>query len=132
MFGRELRLPVEMVMGRPPASSIPESEYLENLVNTLEDIHAHNRNTLNSVSRRMKTYYDLRSAKRSFEVGQLVWLYFPHRVVGRCPKLQCDWEGPYKITEAVTEVVYKIKKCQGGKMRTVHVDRLAPYRERRE
>lgn len=78
---------------------------------------------------RMKDHYDQRAKDRAYEAGDLVWLYFPRRSVGRCPKLQCNWEGPYTILQRLTEVIYRLRKGQNGKIRVVHTDRLAPYTE---
>lgn len=92
LFGREIRLPLEMIMGPPPSNPMPTGRYLTELTESLEEIHEHNRTTLARATRRMKNYYDLRARDRSYNVGDSVWLYFPRRAVGRCPKLQCDWE----------------------------------------
>ncbi|KAI4875706.1 hypothetical protein NFI96_023368 [Prochilodus magdalenae] len=45
---------------------------------------------------------------------------------GRCPKLQSDWEGPCRVLERLSEVVYRIRA--GRRTVVVHQNRFAPYR----
>jgi hypothetical protein len=73
-----------------------------------------------------KNYYDRKSKNREFEVGQSVWLYNPKRRVGRTPKLDKSWEGPYGIVTLIGPVLAEIQRCRSSKPKIVHVDKLAP------
>ncbi|VEN42942.1 unnamed protein product [Callosobruchus maculatus] len=46
---------------------------------------------------------------------------------GLSPKLQNSWEGPYEVVKRINDVIYRIKKANGGKPRVVHFNRLAPF-----
>lgn len=129
VFGRELRLPIGLCYGFPPETQTPPDEYVDMLMQRLQKIHDYNRLELEATSRRMKDRYDLKSNTNVLEVGTLVWLYAPKRTVGRCPKLQMNWEGPYEVLEILGPVTYRIRHQQKARARTivVHRDRLARY-----
>lgn len=127
LFGRELRLPAGLLHGYPPSPPTTADTYPDLLVERLQQIHGHNRDMLSQATRRAKDRYDLRANTQNLELGTLVWLFSPKRRVGRCPKLQCDWEGPYRVLERINDVVYKIRRQGGRKTTTVHRDRLMPY-----
>ena len=129
--GRELRLPLDLLRGRPLGENA-ESErgYLSKLKKKLIFIHDVARRRLGLKSQRMKLWYDLRDRRLSFEPGQKVWLYNPRRIVGRAPKLQSNWEGPYEVVRKINEVVYCIRKSKRHRNKIVHLDRLALYQER--
>lgn len=127
-FGRELRLPPDVIFGLPPDASVSsESEYVSRLMDDLNEVHKCARSNLNVSSERMKTRYDLRSNPKRFDVGAKVWLYNPSRRKGLSPKLQSDWEGPCLVMECLSSVVYRIKTPSRRQSFTVHIDRLAPY-----
>ena len=53
------------------------------------------------------------------------------RVEGKSPKLQSNWEGPYKIVKKLSDVVFGITKSKRHKCKIVHSDRLAPFYDRK-
>ena len=131
MFGRELRLPVDLVVGQPPEQGerrLPE--WVSNLQDVLWDLHDAARKQIQSSSDRMKARYDLRARGPKFAEGDNVWFYNPKRRKGKCPKLQRDWEGPYEVIKCLNDVVFRIRKGLNGKPKVVHGDRLWPYRNR--
>ena len=67
----------------------------------------------------------------SFKEGDQVWLYNPQRKKDRSPKLQRDWEGPYRVIKKINDVVYRIQKGPRLKMKVVHSNRLAKYCNKR-
>jgi hypothetical protein len=128
LFGRELRLPSDLLFGTPPDKERPTIEHAANLVDHLRDIHNYARQHLRLASNRMKTRYDKLANCTGYQEGDKVWLYRPTRNKGRSPKLQSSWEGPYKIIKRINDMVYRIQKNPRSMMMVVHLDRLAPYR----
>jgi transposase InsO family protein len=126
LFGREMRLPCDLVFGCKPGE-VAREEYVGDLQNRMENIHNLVRGKLQLSSDRMKRYYDTRTMEKSYQVGDLVWLYNPRRRRGVCPKLQKNWEGPYTIKKKINDVIYRIVKIPRGKPVVVHHDRLVPY-----
>ena len=84
MFGRELRVPLDLLIGRPQKE--PEDrgypEYVERLRESLETVHNFSRVHQQEGSLRMKKRYDMRIAASAFGSGDLVWLHNPQRKKG--------------------------------------------------
>ena len=80
MFGRDVRLPVDLMFGSPPVPVTPPDS------------------TANDRSDYMTK--DLERIRK----GEKVWLYNPQGKKGRSPKMQTPWEGPWEITKQVTDV----------------------------
>lgn len=129
MLGREIRLPVDLVTGRPPDEELPTvtTDYAVTLQKRLEEVHHHVRSQLKFSGESMRRHYDRNSKAAKFQAGELVWLHNPKRKKGLSPKLQSAWEGPYTIVERVTEVTFRIRRGQ-GRPKIVHADRLWKYR----
>ena len=132
MFGRELRLPVDLLYGRPEAdgSFSDPVGYADRLCDQLATVHQYARDHLKLESERQKMGYDHRLCSRIFSPGDAVWFYNPRRRVGFSPCLQRPWEGPYLITKRISDVVYRIQKTSTSKPKVVHHDRLRPYEGR--
>ena len=129
MLGRDLRLPVDLIYGRPE-EECPSlaTEYVESLQDRLEQVHSFARPRMQMQSDRMKAYYDLlQPAARSLKEGAAVWLYNPQRKKGRSPKLQRAWEGPYIIVKVINDLVFRIQRTPRTKPKVVHRNRLWLY-----
>lgn len=128
MFGRELRLPVDLATGRPPDVGLPTvtSGFAAALQENLVEVHHQVRGKLRVAGQAMKDYYDRRMRDVKYAVGDRVWLHNPRRKKGLSPKLQSPWEGPYTVIAVLSAVTYRIRR---GRKRSsvVHVDRLWRY-----
>ena len=72
------------------------------------------------------TVHDLRLLNHQYEIGDLVYVNKLARKVGKSPKLQPVWEGPFIITKTYGPVLYEV---QGRKTSSVlHHDRLKSYK----
>lgn len=126
-FGRELRLPADLLTGRPPDTPRFITEYANDLRDRIDDVHQLVREHGLQASIKMKTRYDRKSYQVGFEEGSLVWLHNPMRRVGKSPKLSPNWEGPYKVVTKINDVTYRIQRNPRSPSKIVHVDRLARY-----
>ncbi|GFX28221.1 retrovirus-related Pol polyprotein from transposon 412 [Trichonephila clavipes] len=127
LFGRDLRLPCDLLFGRPPDTPSSPEEYVQNLQARFEDVHNLARERINLRTEKMKTRYDTKATGHQFKEGDKVWFYNPTRRKGLSPKLQSHWDGPYTILKIINDVVIRIRKSTNSKPRVVHYDRLAPY-----
>ncbi|GFX01388.1 transposon Tf2-6 polyprotein [Trichonephila clavipes] len=127
LFGRDLRLPCDLLFGRPPDTPSSPEEYVQNLQARFEDVHHLARERINLRTEKMKTRYDTKATGHQFKEGDKVWFYNPTRRKGLSPKLQSHWDGPYTILKIINDVVIRIRKSTNSKPRVVHYDRLAPY-----
>ena len=129
MFGRDFRLPLELVVPvpdfEPNEEAGDEDIFVQNLKNTLRTVYGAVREKLQAATAYQKSYYDKRSRHQEFKVGDSVWLYNPIRKKGRTPKLDMMWQGPYGIVNLIGEVLAEIRSGKRNKSRIVHVDKLA-------
>lgn len=49
------------------------------------------------------------------------------RKVGLIPKLQTNWDGPYRIITSISDLGYRVQKSLNYKPRVVHYNRLKPF-----
>ena len=125
MFGRELKLPIDLLYGRPSEEkSYNSTTYAEQLLQTLEHTHEFARKCLELASDKMRTYYDGRSSQQRLMTGDAVWLHVPQRKKGISPKLSRPWQGPYVVTKCINDLIYKIQLGPRAKPKIVHHNRL--------
>lgn len=130
-FGRDLKLLLDLLRDSPPQEfKFLENNYISLLREKFNLIHDGVRQQLNLRSQKVKALYDHKARRLLFDAGQKVWLYNPRRIVGKTPKLQSNWEGPYEVIKRLNDVVYCIRKLYRHKNKIVHLDRLAPFYER--
>ena len=126
-MGRQLRLPLDLLLGPAPKGQEPKvtkDEYLAKLQQGLQVAHSFARTRLNVTTDRMKTWYNLDATARMLEAGDVVWLYRPLRKKGLSPKLIKPWVGPYVIVKRINDLVYRIRLSPQSKPMVVHRNRL--------
>ena len=125
MFGREARLPIDLMYGTGNNKDMPITEYANQLKKGLEDAYSCAREKLGASHERQKEHYDKRIHGQPFTDGDLVWLHSTVIPPGQSKKLHHPWTGPYKIIEKISDSDYKIKGLRGRKQtHIVHFDRL--------
>ncbi|GFX37107.1 retrovirus-related Pol polyprotein from transposon 412 [Trichonephila clavipes] len=67
LFGRDLRLPCDLLFGRPPDTPSSPEEYVQNLQARFEDVHNLARERINLKTEKMKTRYDTKSHRTSIQ-----------------------------------------------------------------
>ena len=127
MLGREIEVPLDAITEFSPDTPSPVTDYAQALHQRLATAHECARQKLKKAAVRQKRNYDKKMAGKPFQAGDSVWLHQVRRKKGRNPKLDCPWEGPYLVTAALSDVVYRIQKSQRAKPKVVHSDRLKPY-----
>lgn len=129
MLGRELRLPVDLLTGRPPHDELPESTpaYVKALQERLADVHHKVRANLQTTGQSMKLRFDCAATDPTFKVGDRVWLHNPRRKKGLSTKLLSPWEGPFVVEERLSAVTFRIRAGQRAKSKVVHANRLWLY-----
>ncbi|XP_069122377.1 uncharacterized protein [Argopecten irradians] len=79
----------------------------------LEEAHRQTRAFTKQSVQRQKRYHDSKLQWDKFEQGDMVYVYFPMRKVGKSPKLMSFWKGPYTIVSKLSEVTYKVRRGDG-------------------
>ncbi|UYV75940.1 K02A2.6-like [Cordylochernes scorpioides] len=128
LFDHELRMSCDVFLGRPEETFENTNEYISHLEERMLTIHQWAREKLHFSSEKMKNRYNVKTSHKTFKEGEMVWLYNPQRKKGHSPKLQYQWEGPYKIIKCLNDVIYRIQKTRTSKPKVVHYNRLAPFR----
>ena len=125
LYGREARLPIDLMYGTKRPSPQSVHEYASHLKQSLKDAYSAVRQQLNQAHARQKQYYDRKVHGEPYKKGDLVWLHNPTVPPGQSAKLMHPWTGPYRIVERLSEVDYRIQELFGKKTPSVvHFDRL--------
>ncbi|KAK3705767.1 hypothetical protein QZH41_000594, partial [Actinostola sp. cb2023] len=138
MFGREMRIPVDVMMGMVPEDESSECSYSESvseLRNKLAKGYEDVRTNLQAAQRRQKDAFDKGVRHTVYEPGDLVLRYSPQLTPGEASKFHRNWQGPYTIVERITEITYRIRKLDNNTRRktlVVHFNNLRLYKRKTE
>ena len=127
MFGRQVRMPVDLMYGNPNSRTTTVPQYVASLRSSLTAAYDQVRNTMMTSLSRQKDLYDRKAHGEPFHSGDLVWLHTPAVPRGHSKKLHCPWTGPYRVVARLSDAVYRIQHLQLRRKRlVVHFDRLKP------
>jgi len=82
---------------------------------------------INEAKIKTKTYADQDTNTKTFKIGDKVLLQDETLRRGRSKKLEVRWTGPYRVTEKLSDVNYKIQIKR--KTICIHANRLKPFVE---
>ena len=119
MLGRELRLPDLLMSNPPPSDQQEHSEYVQRLVDRLEEAHALLR------EQQMTVRQDDGEEPPLFQTGDLVLVQNTRRRKGENPKLQPKFVGPYEVVAAFGNHTYQLERL--GQTTTQNECRLKLY-----
>ncbi|KFD69482.1 hypothetical protein M514_18354 [Trichuris suis] len=123
LFGREVRLPVDIQYGLPKPRPEHISAYIWQTRERMHKVQSFMRRRMRIDQRQRKEYYDKNARASVFEVGDKVWLAIPKR-----HKLSPSWEGPYSVVTKKGGDVYCIRLDAHPRRRlNVHANRLRAY-----
>ena len=125
MFGRQARIPVDVMYGTPTFSAQSVNECTAALCKQLDSAFINAQRHSLSSHLQQKELYNRNVHGKPLKKGDLVWLHSPLSKRGVNKKLYHPWSGPYKIVKKLSNANYKIEHLQGRKNRKiVHFDRL--------
>ena len=125
MFGRQAKLPIDLMYATGHHVELPTSEYATQLKKGLEEAYARVREKLTRSHERRKENYDRKVHGDPYNQGDLVWMHTKVIAWGESRKLHHPWIGPFKILERLGDSDYRIKGLRGKKqVHVVHFDRL--------
>ena len=130
VLGRELLAPIDIVCGLPETARetyVSASDFVERRRNLLDNAFNLVRRHLKTAIDRNKHYYDMRVKPNAFEIGQFVFYYYPRKYVGRSPKWQKFYTGPYLVLKILGANSYLIQKGPRSVPIVSHVDKLKAY-----
>ena len=129
MLGREVNLPIEVVLGTNPPTHKYKCycDYVENLKETMLKVHELARSHLQRCTERQNRDYDTRMATATYKVGDLVYYIDETKTVGKSPKLQKKWIGPCVVVRKLSDLVYDLKPRLKANGKRRHRDKLKMY-----
>ena len=125
MFGRQAKLPVDLMYGMDNTPDVELPEYVDNLKRTLQKAYEVAREHIGEKQQFQKELYNQKVHGLPFCVGDLVWLYSPAVTKERSKKLHLPWDGVYRVIKRLSDVNYHIQATIGRCRRlVVHFNRL--------
>ena len=125
MLGRENRMPIDVIYPLPKKECQQSyGEYVTNLQKEISTANDILRQKAHKTFQRKQDNDDLKPHFKPFNKGDLVYLLNESRTVGKNPKLQCPFEGPYIIIEKKNDLNYVIQISSRGQKKLVHYEEL--------
>ncbi|GFX69832.1 retrovirus-related Pol polyprotein from transposon 412 [Trichonephila clavipes] len=117
LFGRDLRLPADLLFSRPPDAPLEPEEYIEKYQARMEEMHHLARERIGMASEEMKTQYGAREQPDTTSTKATKCGYGIRNVAKLSPKLQTNLEGPYAVLKRLNDVVAWIQKSPHSKLK---------------
>ena len=118
----------EITLGHPdPEDQLRDGTvpYVRELDKRLQKSYEKVRVELQKSAKRQKARHDEKVGRKTFELGDWVWLKNPSRKKGLNQKLRNPYEPyPYRIIEKVSDVIVRLQKDTRRPHRVVHVNHL--------
>ena len=126
MFGREARLPVDIVFGTSERLvTMTPGEYADHVKSSLIKAHENVQKALAEGHRHQKQIYDQKVHGDPYQINDLVWLHYPAISKGVSKKLHHPWTDPFKVLERINDCNYRIRHVNRRKPPfVVHFNRL--------
>lgn len=106
-----------------PKENFDHDSRLENLKSSLRLAHKLVQKANKKSHLKNKRLYDRKAKLRSFQTGDIVYLFNPAKKPGKCFKFHKYWTGPFQITAKLSDLNYEIISMN-NKTQVVHVNRL--------
>ena len=120
MFGRKARISIDLLYGTGEVEKqVSVNSYVSQQSKIYEAAYHQVQNRMGLQQDRQKEVYDRKRHGEPLKQGDYVMLCTPVVPRGRCRKLMRPWSGPYKILKKLSEVTYRIRRCQGRRKHTV-------------
>ena len=125
MHGREAKSPADLALIPPQDISDVVDVHLARIYSQLRLARTQARRNIQQAQLKMKLYYDQTSRNHPIRVGHLVWVFNPAMKKGLVKKLSSLWHGPFRLTEQLYPVNFKIAALGGRELKAaVYVSRL--------
>lgn len=129
MTGRRMVLP-QLLLYRTTDHNLINAttthQYIEDLLKHLQYAFSFAQKNLERAATSAKTYYDLKTTKKEYEIGDRVYLYNFMRSQVKERKFLPSWRGPFNIVDKISPVAYKLHIPWNGEIneRWVHINQL--------
>ena len=132
LYGRDPRLPVDVMYGSPEVEEIDRRTYKITLTEKLREAHKAVIDLQAEARAKNKFLQDRTRQPVTYNVNDWVLVWHAVKRVAKertvAKKLLRRWQGPYRVIQQLSDVNYMVRHAFSGKTVTVHVDRMAKYR----
>ena len=108
MFGREVRMPIEVILGVSKNPNHKEftsyGDYVDTLREQMQQAHVIALKFLGKNAIQTKEHYDAKCTLTKYKHGDLVWYATDIKQLHLAPKLWVHFEGPYLILDKISDL----------------------------
>ena len=129
-YGREARIPWDIVCGSPPNTLMPLEEWVAERKKHLSKVFQLVQEHTKKRQLQQKRYFDsnLKGELHSFTIGELVMM-MDSAARSKYGKLNSPWVGPCRVVDKLSECLYKVKLKEDKEV-VVNVEKLKKYFKR--
>lgn len=128
MFGREARLPIDLIYNLDGKQEDDKDKSYPTYVNKQREqfVEAYEKVRQNISQKQcyQSQQYNHKIHGKPFDKGDLVWLFNPAIKRGQSRKFHRPWGGPYRICDKLSDVTYRIQHTGNNKCKVVHFNRM--------
>ena len=129
MLGREINLPLDVMVGQPPSTTsercyVQYVEIVEWVKKATQRSYAIAHEHSKKAALRKNHNYDKRVSLNEMQEDDWIRYFYPPKAK---QKLGQEWTAPYLVTHKVSNVLYQIQASSSSRSKIVHVDNLRPY-----
>ena len=130
MLGHNTRTPLDLIYQMPPnVKPAPANEWVWDLQDRLESVHAFVRENTGMAILRQKKTHDKRVSMENFNTDDRVYVLFPVKKPGETVKFKQFWKGPFQVVEKLSDVLLNINCGRNGTLQVIHVNRVRKARK---
>ena len=127
MFGRDPRLPEDIMYGIPSETYDSTERYSQTLIGRMRRAYQLAQEKAKSKQSHQKEEYDKTMKGHPYQVDDIVFLHSSVVPKGCSRKFVRPWQGPFKVTKVISSSVYRIVDCSNPRRKqVVHFNRLKP------
>ena len=129
MHGRDAILPLETLLEVYNKSECEPNDYKTKVTIKLRDAFQLAYSNMHAAQEAQKFQYDKKSKLQKFNVGDKVYMTTVVIQPNQSRKFTPKWQGPYRITRQISDLLYEVNIGKVGKEQIVHCNRLKPCYE---
>lgn len=125
MLGKKVQIPLDIIYEMPASvKSTPANQWALELKEKMEIAHRIVRENVSEAMSRQKSLHNRKVSWENFKKDDEVYVYFPKHTPGLSPKLTNYSRGPFRFSEKITDVTYKVLCGYRGKSQVIRVDHM--------
>ena len=108
LYGKERRMPIDMIYGKPTESFDTIGQHLQNLTQITRRTHQFMREKQDNAIQRAELNYN-QNITNPIMIDDLVWLFTPIIQKEKGRKFSTFWTGPWRVIKKISNVLFEIR-----------------------